>query len=84
MRMMNKFPLAEDVMSHTMHAHSSTTHLYQFIAVYKRAHDIDPRTTHTHTVARNSSYGVHGPANDCSMTSRIHENMVADPVTYVV
>jgi hypothetical protein len=80
---MNKFPLAEDIMSHTTHAHSSTTHLYQFIAVYKRDHDTDSCTTRTHTVVRNS-YRVHGPANDCSMTSRIHENMVADPVTYVV
>jgi len=76
MRMMNKFPLAEDIMSRT-------THLYQFIAVYKRYHDTDSCTTRAHTVVRNS-YGVHGPANDCSMTSRIHENMVADPVTYVV
>jgi len=83
MRMMNKFPLAEDIMSRTTHARSSTTHLYQFIAVYKRYHDTDSCTTRAHTVVRNS-YGVHGPANDCSMTSRIHENMVADPVTYVV
>ena len=82
MRTMNKFPLVEDIMSHTMRTHSSTTHLYQFIAVYKRAHDTDPCTTHIHTVARNSS--VHGPTNDCSMASRIHENMVANPVTYGV
>jgi len=27
---------------------------------------------------------AYGPANDCSMTSRTHENMVVDPVTYVL
>lgn len=45
-RKKSRFPLAECVMCHTMHAQSSTTHLYLFVAVYKRAHDTDPCTTH--------------------------------------
>ncbi len=38
-RKTNKFPLAEYIMCHTIHTHSSTTHPCLFTVIYKTAHD---------------------------------------------